>query len=76
MLFLGVGQSLHGPLYVQNWFVIGHVVIFSFSQRVIASFTTLATFVSRDVTSFKSLWFTWISIGLFSPCSVEALGDC
>jgi len=50
------------------------MVIFSFSQRVNASFTTLAIFVSRDVASFKSLWFTLISIGLFSPCSEEALG--
>ena len=49
------------------------MVIFSFSQRVNASFSTLVTFVSRDVASFKSLWFTWISIGLFSPCSEEAL---
>jgi len=65
--FLAMGQLLHGPLYVQNWFVIGQVVIFSFSQRVNASFTTLAIFVSRDVASFMSLWFTWISIGLFSP---------
>ena len=65
MLFLGMGQSLHGPLYVQNWFVIGHVVIFSFSQRVNASFSTLVRFVSRVVASFRSLWFTWISIVMF-----------
>jgi hypothetical protein len=41
------------------------VVIFSFSQRFNASFTILATFVSRDIASFKSLWFTWISIVIF-----------
>jgi len=51
------------------------MVIFSFSQRVNASFTTLAIFVSRDVASFMSLWFTWISIVIFLHFSEDALGD-
>jgi hypothetical protein len=51
------------------------MVIFSFSQRVNASFTTLATFVSRDVASFRSLWFTWISIVIFLHVPRKLVGN-
>ena len=65
-LSLNTWQSLHGSLLcMQNWFVIGQLVIFSFSQRFNASFIALVTFVSRLVTSFKILGFNRFSIAIF-----------
>jgi hypothetical protein len=52
-------QSLHCPfMCMQNWFVIGQVIIFFFSQRVRASLIALETSFSIELVNCRSLGFS------------------